>query len=129
MIAAFGNSAYTLAASPLLPWWAIATLAALALIVLAWGIWRCAGGVFWRFAAVAMLLAILANPSLVEEKRSPLRDVAVVVVDESPSQAIGDRQKATESAVAALSERLQRERDLDVRVVRTGKPQPGSGDD
>ena len=76
-----------------------------------------------------MLLAILVNPSLVEEKRSPLRDVAVVVVDESPSQEIGDRQQATEAALAALTERLGHERDLDVRVVRAGKPQPGSGDD
>ena len=29
----------------------------------------------------------------------------------------------------ALTERLGRERDLDVRVVRAGKPQPGAGDD
>src|SRR5437764_635138 len=61
--------------------------------------------------------------------RNPLRDVAVVVVDESPSQAIGNRRQATEAAVSALTERLGRERDLDVRVIRTGKPQPGSGDD
>jgi len=74
-------------------------------------------------------LAILVNPSLVEEKRSPLRDVAVVVVDESPSQQIGDRAAATEAALAALTERLGRERDLDVRVIRSGKPQPGAGDD
>jgi len=129
MIAAIGGSAYTLAAAPLLPWWAIAALAGAAAILLAWGVWRRAGGIFWRFIAVAMLLAILVNPSVVQEKRSPLRDVAVIVVDESPSQAIGDRQHATESALAALTERLRRESDLDVRVVRAGKPQPGSGDD
>src|SRR5437588_9627711 len=129
MIAAFGGNAYTLAAAPLLPWWAIAALAGAAALVLALGLWRRAGGVWWRTAAVLMLLAILVNPSLVEEKRSPLRDVAVVVVDESPSQQIGDRAPATEAALAALTERLGRERDLDVRVIRTGKPQPGSGDD
>src|SRR5207244_9947814 len=129
MIAAFGGNAYTLAAAPLLPWWAVAALAAAAALVLALGLWRRAAGVWWRTAAVLMLLAILVNPSLVEEKRSPLRDVAVVVVDESPSQQIGDRAKATEAALAALSERLGRERDLDVRVIRTGKPQPGAGDD
>src|SRR6266581_1340216 len=47
----------------------------------------------------------------------------------SPSQQIGQRQQASEAALAALSERLRHERDLDVRVIRTGKPQPGSGDD
>jgi hypothetical protein len=76
-----------------------------------------------------MLLAILVNPSLVEEQRSLLRDVAVIVVDESSSQAIGNRRHATEAALAALTERLGHERNLDVRTVRAGKLQPGSGDD
>ena len=129
MIAALGGNAYTIAAAPLMAWWIIAALAAAAVLVLAVGLWRRAGGVWWRATGVAMLLAILMNPSLVEEKRSPLRDVAVIIVDESPSQQIGDRSKATETALAALTERLARERDLDVRVIRTGKPQPGAGDD
>ncbi len=129
MIAAFGGSAYTIAAAPLLPWWAIAALAGIAVVVLALGAWRRARGLFWRLAALAMLLAILANPSLVEEKRSPLRDVAVIVLDESASQGIGERRAASERALAALSERLGRERDLDVRIVRTGQNQPGSGGD
>src|SRR6478736_371600 len=129
MIAALGGSAYTIATAPLLAWWAIAALAGAALLVLAFGVWRRARGIGWRAVAAAMLLAILVNPSLVEEKRSPLRDIAVVVVDESPSQEIGSRRQATEAAVSALTERLGRERDLDVRVIRTGKPQPGSGDD
>jgi len=129
MIAAVGGSSYALATAPLLPWWAIAALAAAGVLVLSPGIWRRMRGIAWRGTAVAMLLAILVNPSLVEEKRSPLRDVAVVIVDESPSQEIGNRRPATEAALAALSERLRRERDLDLRVIRAGKLQPGSGDD
>src|SRR5207302_2759046 len=100
-----------------------------AVLVLALGLWRRARGLWWRGLVAAMLLLILVNPSLVEEKRSPLRDVAVIIVDESPSQQIGDRTKETETALAALTDRLGRERDLDVRVIRTGKPQPGAGDD
>jgi hypothetical protein len=129
MIAAISGSAFTLAAAPLLAWWVIAALAGAAVLVLALGLWRRARGLWWRGLVATMLLLILVNPSLVEEKRSPLRDVAVIVVDESPSQQIGDRAKATEAALAALTERLSRERDLDVRVIRTGKPQPGAGDD
>jgi hypothetical protein len=129
MIAAGGGSAYTIAAAPLLPWLAIAALAGAALLVLGLGLWRRARGVWWRSAVALMLLAILVNPSLVEEKRSPLRDVAIVVVDESPSQQIGNRTQATEAALKALTERLGHEKDLDLRVVRAGKPQPGSGDD
>ena len=124
------GSAFTLAAAPLLPWLAIAAARrTLHRCVLGFGILRRARGVPWRAIALAILLAALVNPSLVEEQRSPQRDVAIIVVDESPSQRIGDRQRATEAALAALSDRLARERDLDVRVVRAGKPQPGAGDD
>src|SRR4051794_23013290 len=129
MTAALGGSAYTIAAAPLLPWWAIGALAATALFVLALGLWRRARGIAWRFAAVAMLLAILVNPSLVQEKRSPLRNVAIIIVDESPSQQIGERAQRSEAALKSLTERLEREHDLDVRVIRAGKVQPGAGDD
>ncbi|HKS88841.1 MAG TPA: hypothetical protein VJR70_05320 [Stellaceae bacterium] len=129
MIVALGDSAYTLATAPLLPWWAIAALGGAALLLLVLGVWRRARGVGWRAAALAMLLAILVNPSLVEEQRSPLRDVAVVVVDDSPSQAIGERRATTDKALAAVTERLGHERDLDVRIVHAGQPHPGSGDD
>ena len=120
---------FSLAAAPLLPWLAIAALGAAGVLVLAFGILRGARGVLWRMMAVAILLAALVNPSVVEEKREPQRDTALIVVDESPSQRIGDRRKVTEEALAALSDRLARERNLDVRVIRAGKPQPGAGED
>src|SRR5215469_9634624 len=113
MIAALGGSAYTIAVAPLLPWWMIAALAAAAIVVVALGLWRRAGGLFWRVAAIAMLFAILVNPSLVSEKRSPLRDVAIVVVDESPSQQIGDRMQRSEAALKSLTDHLGQEHDLD----------------
>jgi hypothetical protein len=122
-------SGFTLACAPLLPWLVIAGLCGLCVLVLAFGIWRRASGLAWRAIAVAVLLAALVNPSLVEEKRAAQRDVAIIVVDQSPSQRIGERQHATEQALAALTQRLSRERDLDVRVVQAGKPQPGAGDD
>jgi hypothetical protein len=123
------GNAFSLAAAPLLPWSAIAALGVVALLLLAFGVLRGARGVLWRMIAVAILLAALVNPSVIEEKRDPQRDTAIIIVDESPSQRIGDRQHATEEALAALGDRLGRERNLDVRVVRAGKPQPGAGDD
>ena len=121
--------AFTLATAPLLTWTAIAVLGAASALVLGLGLLRRARGLAWRAIALAILLAALINPSVVEEQRSPQRDVAIVVVDESPSQRIGDRQHATETALAALKDRLAGERDLDLRVIRAGKPQPGAGDD
>jgi hypothetical protein len=123
------SSVYTIAAAPLLPWTAIAALGSACVLVLAFGVLRRARGLLWRAIAVAILLATLVNPSIIEEQRSPQRDTAIIVVDESPSQRIGQRQQATDEALAALSDRLGHERDLDVRVIRAGKPQPGAGDD
>jgi len=123
------GSAYTIAAAPLLPWTAIAALGGACMLVLAFGVLRRARGLLWRAIAMAILLTALVNPSIIEEQRSPQRDTALIVVDESPSQRIGDRRKVTEEALAALSDRLARERNLDVRVIRAGKPQPGAGED
>ena len=72
----------------------------------------------------------LVNPSLVEEKREPQRDVAIVVVDEfaEPADrrapALRPTRRWQRSAIASRASR-----DLDVRVVHAGKPQPGAGDD
>ena len=115
------GNAFSLAAAPLLPWYAIAALGAAGLLLLAFGVLRGARGVLWRMIAVAILLAALVNPSVIEEKRDPQRDTAIIIVDESPSQRIGDRQHATEEALAALTDRLGRERNLDVRVDPGGK--------
>jgi len=123
------GSTYTIAAAPLLPWTAIAALGGACMLVLAFGVLRRARGLLWRAIAMAILLTALVNPSIIEEQRSPQRDTAIIVVDESPSQRIGQRQQATDEALAALSDRLGHERDLDVRVIRAGKPQPGAGDD
>jgi hypothetical protein len=122
-------SAYTVAFAPLIAWPVLAALAGIAVLILALGLWRRARGLYWRAAAIAFLLAIIANPALVQEKRTPQRDVAVVVLDESPSQGIGDRAAASEAALKTLTAELGKEHDLDVRVVRTGKPEPGAGDD
>ncbi|HZU88615.1 MAG TPA: hypothetical protein VE993_05095, partial [Stellaceae bacterium] len=65
----------------------------------------------------------------VVEQRLPQRDVAIVVVDESPSnQQIGDRRQATERALERLERRLAHEPDLDVRIVRAGRARPGADD-
>jgi hypothetical protein len=120
---------FTLAAAPLLPWLLLALLAIAGALCLGFGILRRAPGLGWRAIAIVVLLAALVNPSLIEEQRMPRRDVAIVIVDDSPSQSIGDRRQATETALAAVKKRLAREPDLDVRVIRAGAAQPGAGDE
>ena len=111
---------WTLAFTPLVPWWAIGALAALAVPLLLFGLFRRARGVAWRTAALAIILGALANPALVEEDRDPQRDVAVLVIDESPSQQIGERMARTEEVAGRIIERARAIPGLDLRVVRAG---------
>jgi hypothetical protein len=118
---------YSLAAAPLLPWTAIVVFAVLAVVLLACGAWRRARGLLWRIAALAVLLLILTNPSLIQEQRQPQRDVAVVVVDDSPSMRIGERRRYADEALKHVTQRLDQFHDLDVRVVHAGAPDPNAG--
>ncbi len=103
---------------PLLPWAVLSVFGAVALAVGLLGYWGRARGTTLRLAAAAALLATLANPALVKERRVGFPDVAVVVVDETPSQDIGARRAQTEAALAAVEAQLAGQPDIELRVVR-----------
>ena len=94
--------------APLIPseyvWAAAAVAAAIAALML---ISRSRGALL-RTAALALLVLALANPSLTREDRDPLSSVAVVVVDKSPSQNFGERNKQTAQAQEALVDALKK---------------------
>ena len=113
--------------APLLPWPAIGALALAALALLGFSLWRRARGTAWRALAVAVLLVALLNPSLVQEEREYLNDIAVVLVDESPSQDIEDRGAQTEAALAEVERRIRALDGVELRVVRTGAPEERAG--
>jgi hypothetical protein len=107
--------------APLVPphvlWTAIAiavAVAALLIVVRSRGAWV-------RAVAFTFLALALANPSLTREDREALPSVAAIVLDRSPSQSFGDRQQQTEAARAALTERLGRINNLEVRVIEAGQ--------
>ncbi|MEW6452499.1 MAG: hypothetical protein AB1490_17700 [Pseudomonadota bacterium] len=112
---------FGIAFAPLVPatiLWAAAGVA-LVLAVLLVAV-RSRGGLV-RALALAMMVLALANPSFTREDRDPLSSVAVVVIDKSPSQNFGDRQKQTDAARAQIAERLGRIPNLDVRFVEAGE--------
>ncbi len=111
--------------SPLLPWPALLALAAPTLLLLGYSAFRRAAGTGWRALALGTGLLALANPALISEQRAPLDDVAVVIVDRSGSQGIGDRGRQTDQALERLRKRLARFSDLEVREVSVG----GADDD
>ncbi len=117
----------SIAFNPLVPWWVIGGIALLAGALLLSGSFRSGRGVLLRAGAFAIALAALANPSLVEEQRETLNDVAVIVADESLSQNIGDRRARTAEAVAALQQQLAALGNIEVRVVHADTQQSTDG--
>src|SRR4051795_1203459 len=109
--------AFTQLVPSLVLWLALAAIAVIAALLL---LGRARGAAV-RVTALALILLALANPSFTREDREPLTSVAAVVVDKSPSQNFGERQQQTETARAALLERLGRIPGLEVRTVEAGQ--------
>jgi hypothetical protein len=112
---------------PLLPWPLLALLATAIAAVVGFGLWRRARGMLWRGAMLALGLLALANPVVIREERQPLEDVAVLLVDRSPSQEIGDRPQQTDRALQELRESLAGLDDLElVEATARGDGQGGT---
>src|SRR5690242_14302940 len=78
-------------------------------------------GAVLRAIALGMMLLALANPSFTREDRDPIPSVAAVIVDKSPSQDFGDRNRQTEEARKALVDRLNHIPGLEVRVAEASQ--------
>jgi hypothetical protein len=112
---------------PLIDWLPLYILGGVALAAVVLGAFLRARGTVLRLLAAALVWLIVANPSLVVENREPLKDVAVVVVDESVSQSLDGRDNRTAEALAKLRQELGRFDDLDVRIVRAGNDPTAEG--
>jgi hypothetical protein len=112
---------YGIAFTPLVPslvlWLALAAIAVIALLLL----FGRARGAAVRVTALALILLALANPSFTREDREPLSSVAAVVIDKSPSQNFGERNRETAKAQEALVDSLKTIKGLEVRVVEAGQ--------
>src|SRR5712672_2847646 len=112
---------YGIAFTPLVPslvlWLALAAIAVIAALLL---LGRARGAAV-RVTALALILLALANPSFTREDREPLSSVAAVVIDKSPSQNFGERNRETAKAQEALVDSLKKIKGLEVRVVEAGQ--------
>ncbi|MCP8894012.1 hypothetical protein KYK29_03655 [Shinella daejeonensis] len=103
--------------SPLLPWWAIALFAFVALLLAGLGLWRGLRGAMLRATALALITAALANPVILQEDREALTTIVPVVVDRSQSQDNPERTAMTDAALAGLKERLAHYPRIEPRIV------------
>lgn len=118
---------WSLVTDPLVaPIW-LFVLGTFALAAILGAAWLRAPGTLFRAASFAVLLALLANPTLREEDREPIDDVAVLLVDNSASMKLGDRAQTRDTTVSRLKSQLDLIADLDVRVVESDKAAKDGG--
>nr|WP_252733521.1 hypothetical protein [Paracoccus marinaquae] len=111
---------------PALPWWVIAALAALALLVAGFALWRGLRGWAWRgLAGLAAALA-LAGPALEIGDRAGLSDIVILLDDRSASQTLPERAAQTDAAVEALSQQIAALPDTELRRVTVGDDEDGT---
>ncbi|HZP78581.1 MAG TPA: hypothetical protein VFB45_20725 [Pseudolabrys sp.] len=103
--------------SPLLPEYVVWTAFGVAVLLAAMLVLVRSPGAVIRAVALALMVLALANPSLTREDRDPIPSVAAVIVDRSPSQSFGDREKQADAARDALVEKLKHIPGLEVRVA------------
>jgi hypothetical protein len=111
--------AITVHLSPLLPMFWIGLALGIAVMALAFAFWKNRSGMVLRCFLVAAFILALLNPSIIEEQRDPVKDVAFIVVDSSPSQDLGKREERTKAALQYLQTELKDNENLDLRVVET----------
>lgn len=83
-------------------------------------------GSLLRAMSLGALIAALANPTLRQEEREPLSNIALVIIDKSMSQTIENRGKRTELIREKLSEKLARIGSLETRWINSSPGNPNS---
>lgn len=119
-------AATTLDFAPLIPVWAIGSLAAFALVITGVGAIRRLNGWLWRSLSVLLISAVLMNPSLVEEEREALPDIALAIIDRSDSMDIPGRREAADAALADLRARAEADPELDLVEAEIGNDENGT---
>ncbi|MBC2834177.1 hypothetical protein [Paragemmobacter straminiformis] len=103
---------------PLVGWPVLYALAGIAVLGLGLAVWRGLAGAWLRVLTALVLLAAIANPSLQQEDRTPLSDIVLLVVDESASQSLSDRQVQTAEAIARVTQAVAALPNTELRVLR-----------
>jgi hypothetical protein len=113
---------------PSLPSALIVLLALAGAAVIAYSAWRGARGTPWRTAALAAMLLTLLNPTMRQEDRQPVSDVAVVVMDKSESMDVGARAAEAQDALTRVDASLKTLSGIETRIVTVEGGAGGGGE-
>ncbi|RME65515.1 MAG: hypothetical protein D6782_06120, partial [Alphaproteobacteria bacterium] len=112
--------------APLLDASTLAALAAPLAGLAVYGLWRRARGAWLRLGFAAAALAVLLQPVRLVHERQVQPDIAVMLVDESQSQAEAGRLAQTQRAADALMAATAADTTLEWRVVRVQSDAQGN---
>ncbi len=117
-------SDWSLSVSPIFPLWALAALAAAALVVVGLTVFTRPGAAPLRALVAALLLFFVADPAFKREDRRPLKSVVAVVTDRYGANRIGEREAQTEAARKAVAEQLARLDNVEAYFVDSPREDP-----
>ena len=103
--------------SPQIPLWISVALTCLIMAFCLVGLFLKMRGSLVRLLAGALVSAALFNPAIVEEKRKPLNTIVPLIIDETTSQKLADRESQTKQAVAELRARFSKLEGFELREV------------
>ena len=106
---------------PALPWLWLAALGAVLLLVVALGFFLKAKGILLRALLFAVLLLMLCNPTIIQEKRKSENDIILMLVDQSASQSIEPRPAQIEQLLPPLRQAIANLEQTELRFVTFGR--------
>ena len=105
--------------SPELPLWLVAAIGALIIAFCLFGLIRQLRGSLLRLLAGVLVCLALFNPAILQEDRTRLKTIIPLVVDNTTSQKLNDREAETEQAVAELKSRFEKLENFELREIRS----------
>lgn len=111
--------------APFIPQELLWAAIAVAILLVGLLVFRRTRGALLRALAVAALLAALSNPTLRQEEREGLANIAIAVIDESTSQALAQRPEQTRAIKAELEARLGKIKNLEIKWIEAARPEEG----
>ncbi|HYD18129.1 MAG TPA: hypothetical protein VEF76_06600 [Patescibacteria group bacterium] len=109
--------------SPYLPQFWYIYLGLLGVFALTLAVFRRMRDFFWRAAFFFILIGVLLNPVILNEIRQGLPDKLVIILDDSPSQKLGGRDKVAEEALQYIQSTLAKKSNVEPVVIRSSTAQ------
>ncbi|MDI2112401.1 DUF7408 domain-containing protein [Commensalibacter nepenthis] len=92
---------------PLLPLWGIIILALICILVLLFSLFnKSYKGIIWRFIAFSVLLTWLSGPMILKNHQQILPETILIVMDQSTSMTIGNREQIANKALQQLQNKV-----------------------